>query len=263
MSEDHLKISREHPGITILTLNRPEVRNALSIALMQDLIGAIEETHAMREQRVLIFRGEGLSFCTGLDLKEAADLVKSEESAKTIAELLKVIYSSPLFTISVIHGVTIAGGAGIAAVSDYVIAEENLKFGFPEVSRGLVPGIVMTFISRHIHERDAKDLFLLGQTVTASRAKEMGLVNRIASQQRLIKEAVEVGKQSMDGGPATLTQIKRLLMKLYSPHLDEEISQALILHRLSRGRSEAKEGIQAFLEKRKAKWCLGGEVCEI
>src|ERR1043165_8769822 len=133
-------IEKQTPQITVLTLNRPERRNALTIELMNDLAAAIETAGADPTQRIAILRGAGKAFCTGLDLGEA---LKHEprETAENVAKLLLSLAETRLVTIAMVHGAAVAGGAGVMSACDFVIASDHTKIGYPEVRRGLVAGL--------------------------------------------------------------------------------------------------------------------------
>src|SRR5205085_7885173 len=139
-------VEKQTPKITLITLNRPERRNALTIELLTELIAAIEGAAADPEQRVLILRGAGAAFCTGLDLNEAAEVAKAHASAEMVAKTLVTLGQTRLITIAIVQGAAVAGGAGIMSACDFVIAAEGTKIGYPEVRRGLVAGLVMTFL---------------------------------------------------------------------------------------------------------------------
>src|SRR5215471_10427645 len=172
-------VEKESPQITVVTLNRPERRNALTIELLTELCAAINIASGQPEQRVLILRGSGASFCTGLDLKEAADQTKAHATAEMVAKTLITLSQTRLITIAAVHGAAVAGGAGIMSACDFVIAAERTKIGYPEVRRGLVAGLVMTFLRRQIGERNMRELVLGGELIDAARAREIGLVNRV------------------------------------------------------------------------------------
>src|SRR6266550_8571801 len=135
-------IEKQTPQITVLTLNRPERRNALTIELLSELIAAIKMASDEPQERILILRGAGAAFCTGLDLKEAADHAKAHATADLVAKALIALSETRLVTIAVVHGAAVAGGAGIMSACDYVIAAAKTKIGYPEVRRGLVAGLV-------------------------------------------------------------------------------------------------------------------------
>ncbi len=249
-----LNVESPYPGITVMTLNRPEVKNALSIELMKTMISAIRDLQEKPEERILIFRGEGNIFCTGLDLKEAMDLSVAEESANMIAALLREVSLSRLVTISSVESYAIAGGAGLASVCDYVLSEEGAKFGFPEVHRGLVPAIVLTLLGRQLKERDMRELFLFGELVSAERAKEMGLVNHVTGKDSLFEETMTFAKNALKGAPGAIAHMKKLIEYFYLGDLEDDLNHALSLHKVARSHHESQEGIQAFMEKRNPAW---------
>src|SRR5213082_2301743 len=153
-------IEKHSPQITVLTLNRPERRNALTIQLLNELIAAIKVDSDEAQERILILRGAGAAFCTGLDLKEAADQRKAHATADMVAKTLVALSQTRLITIAVVHGAAVAGGAGIMSACDFVVAAEGTKIGYPEVRRGLVAGLVMTFLRRQVGERHMRELLL-------------------------------------------------------------------------------------------------------
>src|SRR5690349_23995186 len=149
-------IEKQTPQITLVTLNRPERRNALTIQLLNELIAAIKVASDEAHERVLILRGAGAAFCTGLDLKEAADQTKAHATAELVAKTLVTVSQTRLITIAVVHGAAVAGGAGIMSACDFVVAAQRTKIGYPEVRRGLVAGLVMTFLRRQVGERNLR-----------------------------------------------------------------------------------------------------------
>src|SRR5436190_7292309 len=156
-------IEKQSPQITMVTLNRPERRNALTLELLNELVAAIKVSSDQASERVLILRGAGAAFCTGLDLKEAADPKKAHATAEMVANTLIALSQTRLITIAVVHGAAVAGGAGIMSACDFVIAAERTKIGYPEVRRGLVAGLVMTFLRRQLRERDLRELLLTSE----------------------------------------------------------------------------------------------------
>ncbi len=242
------------PGIAVLTLNRPDHRNALTIELMKAVIDAVQEINENENQRVLIIRGNGSSFCTGLDLYEAGDLAVAEESAETIAKMYLALYSSSVITIASVQGHAIAGGAGLSSLCDYVIASETAKFGFPEVRRGLIPAIVFTFLQRQLRERDMRELFLLGDLVAAKRAQQMGLVNMVVPDDMVEDDTLTIAKKALRAGPGATAHMKRLFDHHTLRGFQEELNHALTVHKMARTHAEAQEGIQAFIEKRNPAW---------
>jgi methylglutaconyl-CoA hydratase len=249
-----VQIERKGPQSTIVTLNRPERRNALTIELLSELIAAIKVTSGQPEQRVLILRGAGQAFCTGLDLKEAADPKKAHMTAELVAKALIVLSQTRLVTIAAVHGAAVAGGAGIMSACDFVVAAERTKIGYPEVRRGLVAGLVMTFLRRQIGERHMRELLLGSELVDAERAHEIGLVNRVVAREQLMEEAQKFADAVLQGAPGALAQTKKLIEKLWSTSVKEDVDLTLKYHMQTRQSAEAREGIAAFNEKRKPRW---------
>jgi methylglutaconyl-CoA hydratase len=246
----------EHPsrGVTALTLNRPERRNALTIELMTQLVGAIDAATADESQRVLILRGAGPAFCAGMDLNETQDPTRAHESSGMVAKTLLAVSQTRLMTIAQVHGAAVAGGAGIMSACDFVVAAEGTKFGYPEVRRGLIAAQVMTFLRRQLRERDIRELLFTAELIDAARAKEIGLVTRVVAADQLEAETQKLTSHILQGAPGALMHSKRLLEQLWSTSVKQDIETAIGHHMQARESDEAKEGVAAFLEKRKPRW---------
>ena len=249
-------VEKQSPEISVLTLNRPECRNALTIDLLNELIAAIEVASDEPRARILILRGAGQAFCTGLDLKEAADPTKAHATADMVAKTLVTLSQTRLVTIAVVHGAAVAGGAGIMSACDFVVAAQKTKIGYPEVRRGLVAGLVMTFLRRQIGERNMRELLLGSELIDAERAHEIGLVNRVVGRDELMTAAQTFANSVLQGAPGVVAQTKRLIEELWSSSVKEDVDLALKYHIQARESAEAREGIAAFNEKRPAKWVL-------
>lgn len=254
MSEPLLKIERTGPDITVLTLNRPDKRNALNIALMIDICDAIAQTESIPNQRVIIIKGAGNVFCAGLDLAEASEKDKWHESAEMVAKLLTAVHTTPLVTIAVVQGAAIAGGAGLMSACDFAVADEEALFGYPEVHRGLVAAQVMSFLVRQLKQRDIRELLLLGELVDANKALSLGLVNRVVSNVDLMKEAFIIANKALRGAPGAIAATKKLLDEMHPSSFLEDLKKGFALHQEIRTKPEAQEGIKAFLERREPKW---------
>lgn len=247
-------IEKQTPQITVVTLNRPERRNALTIELLTELISAIHAASEEAGVRILILRGAGAAFCTGLDLKEAADQGKAHATAEAVANTLITISQTQLITIAAVHGAAVAGGAGIMSACDFVVAAQRTKIGYPEVRRGLVAGLVMTFLRRQVSERNMRELLLGSELIDAERAKEIGLVNRVVAQDNLMTEALSFAGSALQGAPGAVAQTKRLIDELWWRSVKQDVDLALEHHMRARESAEAREGIAAFNEKRKPNW---------
>jgi len=247
-------IEKQSPQITVVTLNRPERRNSLTIELLNELVASIKVASDQADERVLILRGAGAAFCTGLDLKEAADRKKAHMTAELVAKALTTPAETRLVTIAAVHGAAVAGGAGIMSACDFVVAAEKTKIGYPEVRRGLVAGLVMTFLRRQAGERNMRELVLGGELIDAERAREIGLVNRVVAPDQLMIEAQKFADSVLQGAPNAIVQTKRLIEELWSTSVKEDVDLALKHHMRARESAEAREGIAAFNERRKPNW---------
>jgi methylglutaconyl-CoA hydratase len=222
--------------------------------LLTELCAAINAASEQPNQRVLILRGAGAAFCTGLDLKEAADQTKAHATAEMVATTLITISQTRLVTIAAVHGAAVAGGAGIMSACDVVVAAERTKIGYPEVRRGLVAGLVMTFLRRQVGERNMRELLYSAELINAARAKEIGLVNRVVAPEDVMNEAQKFAASVLQGAPGALAQTKRLVEDLWWHSVKEDVDIALKYHMQARKSDEAREGIAAFNEKRKPSW---------
>ena len=221
---------------------------------MTELVAGVEAANADDQQRVLVLKGAGKAFCTGMDLTEVAQPEKAHASAELVAKMLITLSETRLITIAAVHGAAVAGGAGLMSACDFVVAAERTKFGYPEVRRGLVPGMIMTFLRRQLRERDLRELLFGGELFEAERAREIGLVNRVVPPNELESETQKVIASILQGAPAALTNTTRLLEKLWPTSVREDIEKALAFHMQARESTEAKEGVAAFLEKRPPSW---------
>jgi methylglutaconyl-CoA hydratase len=249
-------IEKQAPQITVVTLNRPERRNALTLELLTELQAAVKVVSDQPQERVLILRGAGAAFCTGLDLKAAADHTKAHATAEMVANTLVAISQTHLITIAAVHGAAVAGGAGIMSACDFVVAAKGTKIGYPEVRRGLVAGLVMTFLRRQVGERNMRELLFGSELIDAERAKEIGLVNRVVARDDVMSEAQKFAESVLQGAPGALAQTKRLVDELWWRSVKEDVDLALKYHLQARESDEAREGIAAFNEKRKPNWVV-------
>jgi methylglutaconyl-CoA hydratase len=241
--------------VTTLTLNRPEKRNALNIALLESLRAALTAAEADSTQRVLVLGGAGPVFCSGLDLGEANEPDAVARSAGLVSEVLCALATSRLVTIARVHGAAMAGGAGLMSACDFAIATRNTKFGFPEVRRGLVPALIMTLLRRQLQERDARELLLLGESFDAARAQAIGLINRVAADEGALDADVRsIVSSLLQGAPGALAETKRLFRELWPAPLADDLHRANAFHLAARNSAEAQEGIAAFNEKRPPSW---------
>jgi methylglutaconyl-CoA hydratase len=241
-------------GIVSVTLNRPERRNALSIGLLEQLCRNLEELAHDPAARVVILRGSGPVFSAGLDLREAADQSLVEMSAKAVSRALNLLRDTPLVMIAVVQGGAFAGGAGIMAACDIAVAAENAKIGFPEAQRGLLPALIGNVLVHKVREGDLRYLFLMGAPIDATYAQQVGLVQRVVADDRVLDEALGIARSVTAGGPQTIRQTKALLNDLYPRPAHGSGPDLIGAHLAARQSDEAREGLLAYAEKRKPAW---------
>ena len=242
------------PGVVTLTLNRPELRNALNIEMVGALVDTVERLNEDEKCRVVIIKGAEEVFCAGLDLKEAIEHVKADQAAQLVARLLQTLWRLNPVTIASVHGAAIGGGAGLMAACDFVLVEEGTKIGFPEITRGLVAALVMTIIRRQVPLRQMRELLLLGDMIEAPQAKEMGLINQIIKPGKMEQEVSRLVDKLLKLPPYTTMVTKRLMHSLDPSSVPRDMEVALEQHREVRYSKEAQEGIEAFLEGRDPVW---------
>ena len=245
-------------GLALITLNRPDKRNAISFELVEELLRALDEIEKSDAQ-VLIITGAGKAFCAGLDLDDLKALVgKSHEENVTdsafMARLFRRIYEFPLPTIAAVNGAAIAGGTGIATMCDFTLAVPEAKFGYTEVRIGFVPAIVSSFLVMQVGHKIARDLLLTGRLFDAAEARGYGLVNEIVPPEKLMTRARELAAQLMENSPSSMRLTKILINGFIAAQLDRQIAQAVEDNARIRTTADFKEGISSFLEKRKPKW---------
>ncbi len=250
----------EHHGpITVLTLNRPDRRNALGAELIEQLISALATAEMSVQCRAIVIAGRGEGFCAGLDLKEAqgADEPTRIQSAHRVAAMLAAIRQSSRLTIAAVHGAARAGGAGIVAACDLAIATRDATFGFSEVRRGLVPALVAALLRRQMSERAMRELFLVAEPIDAARAMQLGLINSIIEKPDAADvrdAAVALATTAIAGAPEAMNATKNLLDDLSPRPFADDFAIALAAHDAARGSEEAAEGIAAFVEHRLPNW---------
>lgn len=251
-------------GVVTITLNRPEKRNALNAAMINELTRAFEAAANAPACGVVLLTGAGNAFCAGMDLAHLESLAaktQEEHRADTeqIARLLRALYDLPKPTIAAVNGAAVAGGMGLATVCDFTLAAPEAKFGYTEVRIGFIPAIVSTFLRQQVGDKRARDLLLTGRQIQAQEAFEMGLVTRVISAPELMDEARALAEKLLQNSPQAMAATKRLLSAHARARLDDEIEAAIEANVEARATEDFKEGVRAFLEKRKPDWRRGLE----
>jgi methylglutaconyl-CoA hydratase len=244
---------------TILTLNRPDRRNALSRGLIAALRDAVERAATDTGSRCVLLTGAGPAFCAGMDLVELEESLKAGagqgpvgDDALQLATLYDRLYTLPKPTIAAVNGAAVAGGAGLVSVCDLAVAVPQAKFGYPEVRRGLVAAMVMPHLLRHVGERTARYLLLTGELIDAAEAYRVGFINAVAPAEQLLERALSWARPIAEGGPRALAATKDLLHRFSRQGASvEEAAQASAAPRLS---EECRQGLEAFFAHRPAPW---------
>lgn len=245
-------------GVATITLNRPEKRNAISFALIDDLLRALTEVDAS-DALILILTGAGKAFCSGMDLENLKALLgrtpeQNLQDSETMVRLFRSLYEFPKVTIAAVNGPAIAGGTGLALLCDFTLAVPEAKFGYTEVRIGFVPAIVSTFLLRQVGEKHARDLLLTGRIIGTEEAYRMGLINEIVAPEKLLTRARELAALLMENSPSSLRATKQLLNDHARAELDTQIEAAIRENAAVRTTADFREGITSFLEKRKPIW---------
>lgn len=257
MAYKTLKLDLDGP-IATLTLNRPEKRNAISAAVIEDVLATLAETERSAA-RVLILTGAGKAFCSGMDLEALQAIAKQGPAehladSRRMAQFFRALYEFPKPTIAAVNGAAIAGGTGLATIADFTLAVPEAKFGYTEVRIGFVPAIVSVFLRRMVSEKIARDLLLTARIFDAAEAHRLGLVNEIVPAEKLLDRARELAETLIASSPTSLERTKRLLRQAVAAELDREIEQAVQENADIRSTANFREGLAAFLEKRKPAW---------
>ena len=248
----------DQPPIRTITLNRPERRNAMTAEMQTELIKAMEAA-AKSDARVLVLTGAGDAFCSGLDLAElqgVQDKTAAEfrADAERLARLFLTLYELPLPTIAAVNGPAIAGGTGLATICDFTLATPASKFGYTEVRIGFVPALVSAFLALQVGDKRSRDLLLTGRLFSAEEAHRIGLVNQVVQAEELSDRVAALARDLAANSPHSLAATKRLLAAQNRPWLDAAIVSAMEANALARETPDFREGLQAFLQKRKPVW---------
>ncbi|MEJ2422537.1 MAG: enoyl-CoA hydratase-related protein [Acidobacteriota bacterium] len=259
MSESVLKISRRG-RVQMLTLNRPEVKNALNGELVDALSRALEEAKAAgADIRAILLTGAGGAFCAGADLsmlkglRTAGSRENLEDSLK-LKRLYLALLSHPLPIIASVDGPALAGGCGLASACDVILASEWASFGYPEVRVGFVAAMVSVLLARQLGDRVARELLLTGRTLGAEEAMRMGMVNRIVPAERLEEEALAFARKLSQGAPSGLALTKELLLETSGMSIERAVDFAARVNVFARTGPEMREGLDAFFSKRRPSW---------
>ena len=243
-------------GVATITLNAPATRNALSAAMRAGLTVALTTAGADPQVRVIVLTHRGPVFCSGMDLREES-AGPGGQGVRELPTILRLIMRNAKPVIAAVRGPARAGGVGLMAAADIVVAAPTATFGFSEVRIGLIPAVITVPVLHRVSPIAARELFLTGEVIDAARAEQIGLVNAVAAD---VDTAVAGYLASLlRGGPTALTGTKALL----SADLDdspERYEELLTISAAQFASAEGREGAASFAQKRPAAWLASGAV---
>jgi methylglutaconyl-CoA hydratase len=256
----YLLESIDDRGVATLTLNRPARRNAFDDDLVRNLTTAFRRAESNEAVRVVVLCGAGNCFCAGGDIewmKRAAEQSCEENLADAIslAEMMQTLDRLSKPTIALVHGAVYGGGVGLVACCDIVIASEDASFCLSEVRLGIIPAVVAPYVARSIGVRQARRIFLTAEILSATKAAGIGLVHEVVKENEMEAASDRIVSELLLGAPGAQTEAKSLIALCYAHPLDQMLMEETAC-RIAKARAtaEGKEGLSAFLNKRRPAW---------
>ncbi|HLF41460.1 MAG TPA: enoyl-CoA hydratase [Acidimicrobiia bacterium] len=245
-------IVKPEGAVTRITLNRPEKRNALSMALMQDLISALRAV----EGQVVVLEGAGPCFSAGHDLSEMTgrSMAFYQELFSVCTDLMETVQAIPQPVIAKVHGIAIAAGCQLVAATDLVVAEQGAKFATPGVKIGLFCSTPMVEVSRAVGRKRAMELLLTGTPIDAPTAADWGLVNRVVPAAELDAAVADLAERIASASPLTVGMGKQAFYRQIDLDKRQAYDLTKVVMSMNAMAADAQEGIGAFLEKRTPRW---------
>ncbi len=241
-------------AVALITLNRPEKRNALNDALIKGLKDSLREADADDNVRVVVITGAGADFCSGADLAALQKISESSvtenlEDAQSLMELFVLMRRVRVPVVAAVRGRALAGGCGLATACDLVLAARSARFGYPEVKIGFVPAMVMAILRRNVSEKRAFELIVLGAEIGADEAERIGLVNRVFEDSEFETE-VETYLASFEKVSRSAVMLsKRLLYHMDGMTFDAALQSGVDVNTIARMTEDCQQGIARFLKK--------------
>ncbi len=256
----HRTLDVAHAGAVLhVRLNRPDVRNAFNGTVVEELSAAFAAASADSQTRVVVLSGNGRSFSAGADLawmqeQAALSAEANARGAEAMARMFLAIARCAKPVVARIHGHALGGGTGLAAASDIAICTQDTVFGLTEVKLGIVPAVISPFVMQKIGVGRARTLFLTGERFDGTEAERVGLVHRAVPAADLDVAVQGVVDQLLSSGPAAVASAKELIRAIGALSLEDAIPATSRWIAELRATSEAREGMSAFLEKRRPRW---------
>ena len=261
MSYQHIELDASPGGVAVVLLNRPDKHNAFNAQVVSELNDAFETLEGADHIRVVFLKGAGKSFSAGADLdwmRAAQDYSEgeNEEDAFALAEMLRRLHSLPMLTCALVQGAAMGGGAGLVAACDTAVALRAAMFRFSEVRLGITPATISPYVIDAIGPRRARALFATGESFDGVAAEKMGLVHYTAEDEAELRVMMDhVAKLAFETAPVAVAEAKRLVRDVAGEEIDAGLSRKTAKRIAERRVSEeGREGLAAFLDKRKPRW---------
>jgi enoyl-CoA hydratase/carnithine racemase len=259
---EKLLLREDRGPVALLTLNRPEARNSLSVELIADLHGALAEIGKVDVIRAIVITGAGSAFSSGHDLKELTAHRNDPDRGRSFfakalsacSDMMLAIVRCPKPVIAAVNGTATAAGCQLVASCDLAVASHDARFATPGVNIGLFCSTPMVALSRNVSRKAAMEMLLLGEMVSAEDAKSLGLVNRVVASDRVVNAAVELGREIAEKPKRTLKIGKETFYRQLDMTLDDAYAYASGVMVENMLDDEAEEGIGAFIDKRAPRW---------
>jgi len=264
MAEDSVLLDVSPEGVAVVRINRPDKRNAFDESVIAGLADAFETLKGADHVRVVLLRGAGEHFSAGADLEwmkrqGARDRADNEADALDLARMLKALHDLPQLTVALVQGAAMGGGAGLVAACDVGVALRSASFRFSEVRLGLTPATISPYVIEAIGPRWAKALFATAETFNGAYAEKIGLTQyTVDTPQQLDETAEYLCKITLQNAPGAVGDAKKLVREVAGQKVDDHLLRETAKRIAARRASEeGKEGLAAFLERRKASWDVG------
>jgi methylglutaconyl-CoA hydratase len=245
-------------NVATIALTVPEKRNAISSQMVADISAALDQAES-GGARVVILTGSGKAFCAGMDLDELQQLAKQTlaknlEDSRRVSRMFYRLYHFPRPVIAAVNGAAIAGGCGLATLTDFTLAVPEAKFGYTEVKIGFMPAIVAVYLRRQIADKHLRDLLLSGRVIGAAEALRIGLITEVVPGESLMDRAHELAATLLKASPSAVMSTKKFLLSMQDNALRAELEAAIEANAEIRLTPDFNEGVTSFLEKRPPKW---------
>jgi len=255
----------EFSGLALMvSLNRPEVRNAMNLQMLEELFEVLEISNNNAAVRALVISGHGEHFCAGGDIKDMASAkqqaIQGDEQSfyrlnRRFGALIQAVNQTPIAVIAVLRGSVMGGGFGLACVSDYAIADQTARFGLPETSLGIPPAQIAPFVAARIGLKRARYLALFGRSLNAQQALEANLIHHLAEDEAGLKKLLFNALQDLKRcAPEANKATKQILLSTATTPLEQLLDQAAIAFNEAVSGEEGQEGTMAFIRKQKPSW---------